>query len=368
MRIAIASHNYPPHLGGLETIVKALALGFARQHEVVVITTAWGGKTGISEEEGVLVHRLRAVHATERWGVPFATPFGPGVASAVKAVRNADVVHAHGSLYTTTILADAARRPGVPLFVTEHVGFVPYSSSTLNAIQSVAWRLIGDRIARRAARLVAYNSRVHDWLRRRFGPKSVFIANGVDVSRFAPVTPDRRLSARTRFGMNGAEPVALFVGRAAQKKNLDVILRLPRRNYRLAVCGAERQLPDDVINLGAIPYASMPDVFAACDFLIHPAVGEGFPVTIQEAMASGLPAIVLWDDGYAGSLDAEAVVALRSLKEIGAAIDRLVTSPVERARRGEISRAFAITHWSWESTVASYLRAFSSEKSLAVQR
>jgi glycosyltransferase involved in cell wall biosynthesis len=282
-------------------------------------------------------------------------------------VRNSDVVHAHGSLYATTVLANTARRPAAPLFVTEHVGFVPYSSSILNAVQSLAWRLIGDRIARRATRIVAYNSRVHEWLRNRFGSKSVFIPNGVDVSRFVPATPDRQASARARLGIDSGNPVALFVGRAAQKKNLDVILRLPRRDYRLAVCGAGRQVPDDVINLGAIPHTRMPDVFAACDFLIHPAVGEGFPVTIQEAMASGLPVIVLWDEGYGGSLDAEVVLALQSLNELGPAIDRLVTSPAQRTRFAELSREFATAHWSWESTVAIYLRMFLSEMPRGVQ-
>src|SRR5262245_47630882 len=86
MHIGIATHNYPPHLGGLEAIVHHLARGFAREHDVTVVTTAWDGRSGVTDEDGVTVHRLPAWHGTEDRGVPYATPVGPGIFAACAAL------------------------------------------------------------------------------------------------------------------------------------------------------------------------------------------------------------------------------------------------------------------------------------------
>jgi D-inositol-3-phosphate glycosyltransferase len=359
MRIGVVTHNYPPHLGGLETIVRELTLGYAKQHHVTVVSTAWDGKTGVSTESGATVHRLPAWHGAEKRGVPYAMPVGPGVRRAITALRSCDVLHAHGSLYATTVLALVARRPGVPLFVTEHVGFVPYSSPRLNAIQRIAWRVIGTPVLRRSTKVIAYNSRVRDWLAGRFREDHVaFITNGVDSVTFRPRTVDERQAARVKLGLPATDVLALFVGRDAHKKNLDAVLEFPANSYRLVVCGAQRTLGADVLNLGAVPHDMMPDVFAAADFLLHAAVGEGFPVTLQEAMASALPVIVLWDDGYAGSLERNAVIAVDSLSELSRAAEHLAECAGMRDEWRGRARAFAERNWSWDVAVERHLALF----------
>jgi D-inositol-3-phosphate glycosyltransferase len=359
MRIGIATHNYPPHLGGLETIVSELTRGFAQRHEVIVVSTAWQGQSGVAVEDGATVHRLPAWHGAETRGVPYAMPLGPGVARAVRALRSCDVLHAHGSLYATTLLALLVRRRRVPLFITEHVGFVPYSSTVLNAVQRLAWMVVGGPVARRAAKLIAYNSRVHDSLAARYGnDRVVFIGNGVNTAAFRPMSPVERHAARARLGLPSDAVLGLFVGRAAGKKNLAAALQFSTGTYRLVVCGAERTLPAEVLNLGALPHDAMPDVFAAADFLLHAATGEGFPVSVQEAMASGLPVTLLWDSGYGGSVDREAVMGARSLEDLAQAAVGLATNPELRERLGYRSREFAERNWSWDITVDRHLDLF----------
>jgi glycosyltransferase involved in cell wall biosynthesis len=359
VRIGIVSHNYPPHLGGLEAIAHQLARGFAQRHEVTVVTTSWDGHVGVSQEDGATVHRLPAWHGSEKRGVPYAMPLGPGTRRAYEALRQCDVVHAHGSLYATTILGLMARSRDVPLYVTEHVGFVEYPSEALNSVQRLAWATIGSAIVRRSSKVVAYNSRVGEWLANRFGADAVaMIANGVDTVAFRPADVQRRLEARARLGLPAEQVLALFVGRAAHKKNLDAVLGFGSRDYQLVVCGAPRELPPGVLNLGAVPYASMPDVFAAADFLLHAATGEGFPVTIQEAMAAGLPVALLWDSGYAGSVDRDEVVAVDSLDELAGAAAALARDADRRKVLGCRGRQFAEQHWSWDRTVDRYLDLF----------
>ena len=67
MRI-IASHNYPPRVGGLEAIIHTPFRARARRDSRHDHT--WVGRRGVTKEEGVTVHRLPAWHGTEERGVP----------------------------------------------------------------------------------------------------------------------------------------------------------------------------------------------------------------------------------------------------------------------------------------------------------
>ena len=361
MRIGIVCHNYSPHIGGVEIVARQLAYRFARQHEVVVVSTAWEQSSGISEEEGVTVYRLPALHATESAGVPYPLPFGPFVVQAFNALRSCDVLHAHGSLYVTTLMAQLASRRGLPLVVTEHVGFVRYSSPAINMIEHAAWNLIGDRVVRRSAGVTACNPKVRDWLTARLQRTVRFIPNGVDSETFRPRSQGERIAARLSLGLPQDEVIGLFVGRDVQKKNLQAVEAMAVSGFRLVMCGAVRtQIAPGVIDLGVVRHGQMADVFAASDFMIHAATGEGFPLAVQEAMACGLPVALLWDAGYAGIVDRDAVVAANSIGELSSAVALLAVDSATRAAVSVRARAFALRSWSWDAAVAQYLALFQS--------
>jgi D-inositol-3-phosphate glycosyltransferase len=245
MHVGIFCHNSPPHPGCLEVMVRMLGAGLARRgHRVTVVTSAWPsvaqGAAGRAEEDGVTVHRLSAVHTSEGWGVPWPLPTGRGVAAALAATRGADVFHAHGALYATSLLAARlAHRADRPLVLTEHVGFVGYANRLVNAVQSAAWATVGNYLIAHTRHLVTYNARVLDWLAARYpGVPLSFVGNGVDSASFRPRTAAERQLLRRGLGLPEDEVVVLFVGRASAKKNLEPLLAAPRRGWRLAVCGA----------------------------------------------------------------------------------------------------------------------------------
>jgi len=51
------------------------------------------------------------------------------------------------------------------------------------------------------------------------------------------------------------------------------------------------RINDEVVELGAVPYASLHHLYRACDFYVTPAYAETFAHPLVEAMASGLPVI-----------------------------------------------------------------------------
>ena len=359
-KIAMFVSNYLPHPGGLEVMVWNLARGLARRNDVVLVTSAYGGVHGVSEEDGMTVHRLPAVHLTERFGVPYPVPAGPGIRAALRAVSGAQVIHSHGALYAQSLLARSlAHRAQVPFVLTEHVGFVQYPSAALNAIQRAAWTTIGTPLVRGADAVVTYNARVHDELERRSGRGVRFVGNGVDFDRFRPRTCEERRALRRSFGLPEEGVLALFAGRESEKKNLDVLLRAERKDYTLVVCGWERNLVGQaLVDLGVVPYARMADLFACADVMLHPASGEGFPLAVQEAVASGLPVALNWDEGYARWMPRTVVAACDAPEDVPRRMSELARDPAKRLALGDAGRAWAKAQWSWDATVKAYERIY----------
>lgn len=370
LRVAMFASNYPPHPGGLEVMVQQLSRGLARRHHVTVVTSAHGAATGISREDGLVVHRLPTLHATESLGVPYPTPLGPGIREAMRAVRDADLVHAHGALYPHTMLAArAARRAGAPLVVTEHVGFVDYANPVVNGVQRAAWSLIGDRTIRRADAITVCSQRVEAWLERRFRLDVHFIGNGVDLATFRVGDTDTRARARAAFGLPPDRPLVLFAARASEKKRIEDVLRIPREGFTLVVCGAQRKLAGrDIVDLGIVPHSRMAELYSAVDIAVQAGVGEGFPLAVLEAMAAGVPLVLRWDDGYAGMLDRQAVRACDSPDEIRTAVLELLGSPADREKLSVRARAWVSQHWSWDVTVNAFEELYDVVRSGFVAR
>jgi glycosyltransferase involved in cell wall biosynthesis len=356
LRIAMFASNYSPHPGGLEVMVRSLARGLAERHDVVLVTSGYSATSGVSREDGMVVHRLPALHAAESLGVPYPVPAGPGLRRALAAAASADVVHAHGALYFQTLLARrVARRTKAPLVLTEHVGFVSYEQPAIDAIQRAAWAVIGDRMIRNADAVVTYNARVREWLAVRGGRPVRYVGNGVDLDRFRPRPDAERRVLRRSFGLPESGVLALFAGRDAAKKNLDVVLRAPRDDYTLVVTGARRNLSGaNLVDLGVLPHEQMADLFAAVDVLVHPASGEGFPLAVQEAVAAGVPVVLLWDEGYGQWMPRTLVVACDGLDDVAPQLAALARDGARRDALARTGRAWVEANWSWAATVAAY--------------
>ena len=357
MRIGMLCHYYPPHPGGVEIVVWNLARELARRNEVSIVTCSVGSNAGTTIEDGITVHRTRALNVTEHFGIPYPIPMGRGLATAVKSLASFDVLHAHGALYPGSIYAARlGREYRLPLVLTEHVGFVQYPSRLVNAVESAAWASVGSRVIGASRAVVTINARIERWLRERYPSSDIrFIGNGVDTTRFAVADASERAEHRRAFGLPDEKPLVLFAGRDSDKKNLDAVLAMPRDAFHLVVCGARRGLRGaGLTDLGIIPYDQMPRLFGAVDLMIQASTGEGFPLVVQEALATGVAIAILWDPGYATSLDRNVVSACDTVDELAHAVNALAANEGLRRRLARDGRAWAERRWSWEATARDY--------------
>ena len=155
-------------------------------------------------------------------------------------------------------------------------------------------------------------------------PRLEIIPLGVDPEVFPEPTPEARRAARARFGLTDGEAVCLLHGRISLDDKLDAMPLLyalrrameadPAARPRLLMSGGAR--PGDhypeALEAAAralkVPFSLLPDpgpeavraLFAAADIFVSPSdnIQESFGLTLLEAGAAGLPAVVSDWDGY----------------------------------------------------------------------
>ena len=197
----------------------------------------------------------------------------------------------------------------------------------------LVYRTVGRAIFRGASRVAVLNDGVVDFVvAQGVAPERVFILpNGVDVERFRPPADGERAAIRARFGLPAEGVLAVFVGRFVPKKGFDKALAATSDDYKIVFIGGDppAEAADDprAIFLGQLSRDDLAEVYRACDLFVLPSESEGFPLTAQEAMASGLPIVITDDPGYApyaldrkqvGWLDGSAAPALALLTELAA--------------------------------------------------
>jgi glycosyltransferase involved in cell wall biosynthesis len=300
-------------MGGVEVAVDALATTLTGRGHTVTHVTSSAGAVADEPARDYTQIRVPAINPLEaRFGVPYPF-FGPGLVTVLRReIGRADVAHTHGYIYPGSVAAAAftgRTTPPTPLVLTEHVGHVPYDFALLDRGQAFAIRSLGLRVLRRSDAVITYNDRVASQL-VALCPTVVpmTILNGVDTALFHPPDEAERSRLRAELGWDD-HPRVLFVGRPVAKKGFtDAVSAVGEARppgIALVVAGSDRLpagTPDRVTSLGQLSRPRLAEIYRACDALIAPARGEGFPLAAQEALVSGLPLLIADDPGYAPNL------------------------------------------------------------------
>ncbi|MBK8020516.1 MAG: glycosyltransferase family 4 protein [Chloroflexi bacterium] len=368
MHILFVANYSPPYGGGIQFVIASLSRRILGQgHSVTILAADTGIPRGRSTWQGATLLGVPASNVLERRSVPYPLFHPAALWRALgEALSQADAVHVHGLLYLSSVAAAWwARRRGLPVILTEHVGVVPYKSQALLLMQRLAMGTLGRFCLNQCDVVVVLNERVASELRPLLPEATplVKIPNGVDKGIFRP--PDNRPELRERLGVTG--PTVLFAGRVVEKKGIDLVLHAARLLPELAfvICGQDSETlsdtPANVRVVGKVDQATLAKWYGAADVLLLPSEGEGFPLVVQEALACGLPVMVTDDATNREYLSEEvAVFVPRDGERIAVALRRLFAmSEHLAAMRRPASQAAA--RFDWEQTVAAYLRLYAGQ-------
>lgn len=364
LRIGLVTHYLPPHLGGIEVIAESLFRAYASRG----CDVRWLGSQTVRDapSDGRYVPVPCLNWLEQGWGVPWPV-WGPsGWRAAARLVQWADVLHLHDCLYFGNALTTwLASRTHTPILLSQHIGFVPYRGAALRAIESLAYSTIGRAVIRRASHVAFCTPAAEEFLTQRFGAclaASSSIPYGIDTVRYCPPTAAQRTQARRRLQLPEGARIVLFAGRLVEKKGVDIFLevsrRMPTDTFFLVGDGPLRpHRSPNLYRQHTISSQQMDAVYWAADALLLPSHGEGFPLSVLEAMASGVPVITSQGQAFATLLEREGacMVAERTPAAFCEALMQLWKSPERQAGMTTKGRDLVVRNWSVDTMVERYL-------------
>lgn len=356
LRVLQVSAFFPAHGGGIEVVAGALATRLAEAG----VTLHW--MAGGPPQERPATWPGATLDAVPHWdplerrlGLPFPIWGLASLARLWRSVGEHDVVHVHDFLYLPTLAAMlfAALR-GRPVVLTQHIGEIPFRSRGARALLRGLNRSLGAFVLRRVSRAVFVGQPVQRYFERfvRFRQAPHLIPNGVDHGLFHPAGSPPQGELRL-----------LFVGRFVEKKGLPLLhacLNLPGARWVFAGSGPLPPPAGAQVELaGRLSPADVARQMREADLLVLPSTGEGFPLVVQEALASGTPVLVSTEVFEAfPSVDERCVfhVELRGDAPALALRERLsalLADPV--ALRSARAHAAALARqWDWTLTAQRY--------------
>lgn len=298
MRYAIVTETYPPEVNGVALTVQSLENGLrARGHEVSVIRPRQDGEA-VRDDESEL--RVRGLGLPRYPGLKFGLP-AAGALLRRWRIDPPDAVYVatEGPLGWSALRA--ARRLGVPAATGFHTRFDEYMRDYgFPFLQGVALRWMR-RFHNGAQATLVPTQELAGFLRDRGFDNVARLARAVDPDHFDAGKRDGAL--RAAWGAGDDTPVAIFVGRIAPEKNLDLAVRAfreirkSRPDARFVWVGdgpararLARENPDFVF-CGVQRGEALARHFASGDLFLFPSRSETFGNVTLEAMASGVPTV-----------------------------------------------------------------------------
>jgi glycosyltransferase involved in cell wall biosynthesis len=344
---------YSLYRGGAERIIESHIETSQRAEFEYLVCALTGG--------GDLVERIEAAGARVYLLEKRRRGSVSTLARIINLIRRerVDILHLHnspGALWGT--LAAQLGRTGTPIVRTEHRPFLPDALT-------VVYRMLYPSLTKRARRIICVCNAVRESFASRFpdlAERYVTVHNGIPLETFGHL-PSKNY-CRKLFELPTDAHLVGTVGRLVPVKNHlglvtafhEIKERLP--DVHLAIAG-EGDLKDIILthagdlrvadSISIVP--TTPDVaqfYGALDLFVLPSHSEGFPLTVLEALATGLPVVTsavggipeIITDGTNGCLVPRDNNSALVEKVVDLLLDRTKASRMGAAGRKTVERRF----------------------------
>lgn len=355
--------------GGVRTYLLEKARYVQRRSELRQVLVVPGAEDEILEAGGVRCYRLHGPSIPTQ--KPYRFMLATRSTTRIVAHERPDLIEVGSAWCAPWLVHLATRGLPVPAVWFYHSNFPriiaprPQAAGWARLTASaLAWRYVR-RLGGLVRATIAPTRAVATELESAGVANVVHVPLGVDLDRFHPARRDRAEATRRRFGLPGG-PLALYVGRMAAEKDIDLLvegwLEVERRTgARLVLVGAGPALRWLRRTKGGrratwLPYQRdrdlLADLYAAVDLYVAPGSAETFGLSAMEGLASGLPVLSVDRGGVAESVSLSGAGRLYTSGDPAhlaeCAIDLLSR---DLPALGRLGRRYAEEHHGWDSVL-----------------
>lgn len=275
-----------------------------------------------------------------------------------------DIVHAHGAKagLITRLALNYGSKLDYPIVVSYHNEILPASRH----VQKRRLRcLMEKRLVKDTSHFIAVSPSIKDELIQDIGcpeERVSFIPNGISMAELAPASLGVEARERTRSIWGWPQETDVFVVgtacRLTQEKGMDILLRAAFQavkvepSLRFVIIGdgpLAEDIKEDVKTSGLHDYLRFLgfcddawNLFPALDAFVLPSRTEGWPLSIMEAMALGLPVIATEVGGIPEMVESGKTGILIQPEDVNGLSQALVNLARNRPLVNKLGKAAAI--------------------------
>ncbi|MBX3036611.1 MAG: glycosyltransferase [Anaerolineales bacterium] len=320
LRIGLFTDTYAPQVNGVSISLQLISEGLKnRGHQVTIFAPKFPGY----KDDQPNVMRLPSLKYLNNPPI-YVAVLGTPRSTWSLTRKHFDVLHAHSPLSVGLLAYLTASTKRLPLIYTYHTSITDYThylkfiGGTRLIKYGAGWfssttTNLGDQI-------VVPSPKFYRLLMQQKVRKPIhIIPNGIDLSSFQRAKKPGSL--RNRLNVSADAPILLTVGRMDPEKRLDFIVdafvkiskQIPNTQLVFAGDGSARKKLEEKVNaldvknnihfLGMVNRNDLPDVFHDATLFLSASTTEVHPISVIEAIASGLPLVAVNDEAFEGMIE-----------------------------------------------------------------
>ena len=361
--------------GGIRTYLLAKSRFVERRPEYRQVLVVPGAEDEASGPERNRVYRLRGPRIP--LNPQYRLLLSAGTPRRILETERPDLIEVGSHLLVPWVVRFANRRARLPVVWFYH-GHLPRliapdhaRSLAQRGTEALAWAYVR-RLAAGCRRVLVASRYLAEELRGAGVADVAEVPLGVDLEQFHPRRRARSAEVRARSGIPEGR-VALFAGRFAREKRLDLVLEAwpeieRRTGIRLVLLGDGPRLEEYRRHRYAGRVSWLPferdrerfaDLLAAADLYLAPGPYETFGLSALEAMASGTPVLSVDRGGVAERVAGSGAGACYPFDSVEGLIES-ASAFAERDLRalGGAARCFAEERHSWDAAFTAIFREY----------
>ncbi len=352
MRIGMMADVYKPHVSGITNYI-SLNKEFLEQagHEVFIFTF---GDLDYPDDEKNVIRSPGLALVDTGYYLNFRYS-----RKAKALLLTMDLIHVNHPFLSGRLAMRYCRPVHIPIVFTNHTRYDLYAQAYMpllpEEISNSFLQSYMPPFCTAMDLVISPSPGMADVLRKLGVTSSIeVIPNGVDLKRFQQTSEN----CRAELGFSQEDILVIYSGRLAPEKNVDFLLRVfagvaeTVDKVHLLLIGSGPEEPDliklsndlaisDRVHfLGMVQYERVPQYLMMSDIFVTASVTEVHPLSVIEAMASGLPAVGIHSVGVGDTIEdgVTGFLASQSQAAFAAKLTRLCLDRNQRRKMGNAAR------------------------------